>query len=109
MKSLLASESMALAGALALGSEQIVDVVVATLEPLFATWQADGEMYPDLDRREVARWIHTAALFLLSPPWRYRSHGAKRRSSTSSSSARSSHRSDIRAILSDRRAMRVIS
>jgi TetR/AcrR family transcriptional regulator len=36
-------------------------------------------MYPDLDRREVARWIHTTALFLLSPPWRYRSHRAKRR------------------------------
>jgi AcrR family transcriptional regulator len=78
-EALFASESTALAGALELGSERIVDVVIAHYEPLFAKWQADGEMYPDLDRREVARWIHTAALFLLSPPWRYRSHRAKRR------------------------------
>jgi hypothetical protein len=64
---------------LELGSEQIVDVVIAHYEPLFVRWQAEGEMYPDLDRREVARWIHTAALFLLSPPWRDRSQAAKRR------------------------------
>jgi TetR/AcrR family transcriptional regulator len=78
-ESLFASESIALSAALDLGSEQIVDVVIAHYEPLFAKWQADGEMYPDLDRREAARWIHTAALLLLSPPWRYRSHAAKRR------------------------------
>ncbi len=78
-EALFASESTALAGALELGSERIVDVVIAHYEPLFAAWQTDGEMYPDLDRREVARWIHTAALFLLSEPWRHRSHRAKRR------------------------------
>jgi TetR/AcrR family transcriptional regulator len=78
-EALFASASTALSAALELGSEQIVDVVIAHYEPLFAKWQAAGEMYPDLDRREVARWIHTAALFLLSPPWRHRSHGAKRR------------------------------
>lgn len=78
-EALFASESTALSAALQLGSEQIVDVVIAHYEPLFATWQADGEMYPDLDRREAARWIHTAALLLLSPPWRHRSHAAKRR------------------------------
>ena len=78
-EALFASASTALSAALELGSEQIVDVVIAHYEPLFARWQAGGEMYPDLDRREVARWIHTAALFLLSPPWRHRSHRAKRR------------------------------
>ena len=78
-EALFASASTALSAALELGSEEIVDVVIAHYEPLFANWQAAGEMYPDLDRREVARWIHTAALFLLSPPWRQRSHGAKRR------------------------------
>jgi hypothetical protein len=36
-------------------------------------------MYRDLDRREVARWIHTAALVLLSPAWRGRTTTAKRR------------------------------
>ena len=78
-EALFASESTALSAALELGSERIVDLVIAHYDPLFAKWQDDGEMYPDLDRREVARWVHTAALFLLSPPWRYRSHAAKRR------------------------------
>ena len=78
-EALFASASTALSAALELGSEEIVDVVIAHYEPLFANWQAAGEMYPDLDRREVARWIHTAALFLLSPPWRHRSHVSKRR------------------------------
>jgi len=78
-EALFASESTALTAALALGSEQIVDLVVAHYDDLFARWQADGTMYPDLDRREVARWIHTAVLHLLSPSWRYRSRAAKRR------------------------------
>jgi TetR/AcrR family transcriptional regulator len=78
-EALFASESVALSTVLELGSEQIVDVIVAHYGPLFERWQADGDMYPDLDRREVARWIHTAALFLLSPPWRPRSEAAKRK------------------------------
>jgi TetR/AcrR family transcriptional regulator len=53
--------------------------VIAHYEPLFVRWQANGVMYRDLDRREVARWTHTAALVLLSPPWRGRSAAAKRR------------------------------
>ncbi|MDT5396897.1 MAG: hypothetical protein QOK33_128 [Mycobacterium sp.] len=78
-EALFASESIALSTVLELGSEQIVDVMVEHYGPLFERWQADGTMYPDLDRREVARWIHTAALFLLSPPWRHRSQAAKRK------------------------------
>ncbi|MBJ7337704.1 TetR/AcrR family transcriptional regulator [Mycolicibacterium sp.] len=78
-EALFASESTALSAALELGSEQIVDVVIAHYQPLFAGWQASGDMYPDLDGREAARWIHTAALLLLSPAWRHRSHAAKRR------------------------------
>jgi TetR/AcrR family transcriptional regulator len=78
-EALFASESTALTAALALGSEQIVDVVVGHYDDLFARWQDDGTMYPDLDRREVARWIHTAVLHLLSPSWRHRSRAAKRR------------------------------
>jgi TetR/AcrR family transcriptional regulator len=78
-EALFASESTALTAALALGSEQIVDVVVGHYDELFARWQDDGTMYPDLDHREVARWIHTAVLHLLSPSWRHRSRAAKRR------------------------------
>jgi TetR/AcrR family transcriptional regulator len=78
-EALFAGESDALSAALALGSDQIVDVIVTHYEPLFARWQAAGAMHPDVDRREVARWLHTAALFLLAPPWRNRSQAAKRR------------------------------
>jgi TetR/AcrR family transcriptional regulator len=78
-EALFASESTALTAALALGSEQIVDVVVRHYDDMFARWQAAGTMYPDLDRREVARWMHTAVLHLLSPAWRHRSRAAKRR------------------------------
>ncbi len=78
-EALFASESTALTAALALGSEQIVDVVVRHYDEMFARWQADGTMHPDLDRREVARWIHTTVLHLLSPAWRHRSRAAKQR------------------------------
>ena len=78
-EALFASESTALTTALALGSEELVDVVVGHYDALFARWQADGSMYPDLDRREVARWIHTAVLHLLTPSWRHRPRAAKRR------------------------------
>ena len=78
-EALFASESTARSAALALGSEQIVDVVVGHYDELFARWQDDGTMYPDLDHREVARWIPTAVLHLLSPSWRHRSRAAKRR------------------------------
>jgi hypothetical protein len=78
-EALFAGESTALATVLELGSEQIVDVIGNHFGPLLERWQADGGMYPDLDRREVARWIHTAALLLLSAPWRDRSAAAKRR------------------------------
>lgn len=78
-EALFASESTALSSALALGSERIVDVIVAHYDPLFARWQGAGLMYADVDRREAARWTHTAALVLLSSPWRHRSPAAKRR------------------------------
>lgn len=78
-EALFASESTALKAALELGSERIVDVIVRHYDPVFARWQEIGAMYPDLDRREAARWTHTAALLLLSPAWRYRSKAAQRR------------------------------
>lgn len=78
-EALFASESTALSTVLELGSDQIVELIGNHFGSLFERWQADGQMYADLDTREVARWIHTAALFLLSPPWRHRSVAAKRR------------------------------
>jgi TetR/AcrR family transcriptional regulator len=78
-EALFSSESAALTSALELGSEEIVDLIVRHYGVVFARWQADGLMYDDLDHRDVARWTHTAALVLLSLPWRYRSTADKRR------------------------------
>jgi AcrR family transcriptional regulator len=78
-EALFATESLALSTVLEVGSEHLVDLIVVHFGPLFERWQADGGMHPDLDRREVARWIHTAALVLLSPAWRGRTTAAKRR------------------------------
>lgn len=75
---LMSGESTALATALEIGSEQIVDVILRHYGPLLERWQADGQLHADLDPRETARWLHTAALFLVAPAWRHRSVAAKR-------------------------------
>ncbi|KAA0101632.1 TetR/AcrR family transcriptional regulator [Mycolicibacterium sp. P1-5] len=78
-KALMSGESTALATALEIGSEQIVDVILRHYRPLFEHWQADGQLHADLEPRETARWLHTAALFLVAPAWRHRHADAKRR------------------------------
>ncbi|BBX10779.1 TetR/AcrR family transcriptional regulator [Mycolicibacterium aichiense] len=77
-EALMSGESTAVATALEIGSEQIVDVVLRHYGPLFERWQADGSLHPELDPRETARWLHTASLFLLAPVWRHRPVEAKR-------------------------------
>ena len=54
-EALFATESAALSTVLELGSEQIVDVIGVHYGSLFERWQAAGQMYPDLDPRELAR------------------------------------------------------
>ncbi len=78
-EALMSGESTALTTALEIGSEQIVDVILRHYRPLFGRWQAGGQLHPDLDPRETARWLHTAALFLVAPAWRHRPTEAKRR------------------------------
>jgi TetR/AcrR family transcriptional regulator len=78
-EALFAPESTALASALELGSEAVMDVLVHHVGPLLERWQADGQLHSDLDHRETIRWMQSAWLFLLSPPWRRRSTAAKRR------------------------------
>jgi TetR/AcrR family transcriptional regulator len=78
-EALMSGESTALTTALEIGSEQIVDVILRHYGPLFERWQADGQLHVDLDPRETARWLHTAALFLVAPAWRHRPAAAKRR------------------------------
>ncbi len=61
-----------------LGSEPLVDAMVARIGPLLEKWQAGGQLYADLDVRETVRWINAVALVLLAPPWRRRSEAEKR-------------------------------
>ncbi|WP_036342363.1 TetR/AcrR family transcriptional regulator [Mycolicibacterium aromaticivorans] len=77
-EALMSGESTAVATALEIGSEQIVDVVLRHYGPLFQRWQAAGSLHAELDQRETARWLHTASLFLLAPAWRHRPVDAKR-------------------------------
>jgi AcrR family transcriptional regulator len=76
-EALMSGESTALTTALEIGSERIVDVILRHYNPLFERWQADGQLHPDLDSRETARWLHTASLFLVAPAWRHRPVAAK--------------------------------
>jgi TetR/AcrR family transcriptional regulator len=78
-EALMSGESTALTTALEIGSEQIVDVILRHYGPLFDRWQAAGQLHADLDPRETARWLHTAALFLVAPAWRHQPAAAKRR------------------------------
>jgi len=64
---------------LTVGSDEIVDAFLRHIGPLLAGWQECGLLHADLDVRETVRWMHTAALFLLRPPWRTRSMADKRR------------------------------
>jgi len=78
-EALMSSESTALTTALEIGSEQIVDVILRHYGRLFERWQASGQLHGDLDRRETARWLHAAALFLVAPAWRHRPAADKKR------------------------------
>jgi len=78
-RALYASESKALASVLALGAEPLVDVACRHYAPLLEQWSADGQLYPDLDFREIVHWINTATSFLLTPSWRYQPANLKLR------------------------------
>ena len=78
-EALFAAESTAVPAALEMGSEPIVDVLLAHYEPLLQRWQRAGRLYADLDPRSIVEWIHTTTLFLLAPSWRHRSAADKRK------------------------------
>lgn len=52
-----------------LTADPIVDAVYRHLGPLLARWNADGQLYDDLDLRETARWLIGVGSMLLMPPW----------------------------------------
>ena len=78
-KALFAAESSTLRSVLEVGAQPMLDVMERHVVPLLKGWQADGQVYADLNCRDTLYWMHTASLFLLSPLWRDRPTAAKRR------------------------------
>lgn len=77
-EALFAAESTAVATALELGSQPIVDVLLRHYGPLLQRWKDAGRIHPDLDSGSTVQWLHTTTLFLLAPAWRHRSAADKR-------------------------------
>jgi TetR/AcrR family transcriptional regulator len=77
-EALFAAESTAVATALEMGSEPIVELLLRHYEPLLQRWKLAGCLYDDLDPRSLVQWLHTTTLFLLAPSWRHRSATDKR-------------------------------
>lgn len=77
-EALFAAESTAVATALEMGSQPIVEVLLKHYQPLLQRWQAAGRVYADLDPGATVQWLHTTTLFLLAPSWRHRSAADKR-------------------------------
>jgi TetR/AcrR family transcriptional regulator len=78
-EALFAAESTAVPAALEMGSEPIVELLLAHYEPLLQRWKRARRLYADLDSRSIVEWIHTTTLFLLAPSWRHRSATDKRK------------------------------
>jgi AcrR family transcriptional regulator len=77
-EALFAAESTAVATALEMGSQPIVELLLRHYEPLLQRWKLAGLLYDDLDPRSTVQWLHTTTLFLLAPSWRHRSATDKR-------------------------------
>ena len=77
-EALFATESTAVATALEMGSQPIVDLLLRHYGPLLQGWKLAGRLYDDLDPGSVVQWLHTTTLFLLAPAWRHRSAADKR-------------------------------
>lgn len=78
-EALFAAESTAVATALEMGSQPIVEVLLRHYEPLLQRWKSAGRLFADLDPAATVQWLHTTTLFLLAPSWRHRSAADKRR------------------------------
>ena len=76
-QALYASESTALASALAVGAEPLVDLMMRHFAPLLSRWMADGQLYRDLDVYETVHWMYATSNFLLTPSWRQRPAATK--------------------------------
>jgi TetR/AcrR family transcriptional regulator len=78
-EALFATESTAVATALEMGSQPIVELLLRHYGPLLHRWKLAGRLYDDVDPGSVVQWLHTTTLFLLAPSWRHRSATDKRK------------------------------
>ncbi|MEM6108656.1 TetR/AcrR family transcriptional regulator [Mycobacterium sp. 050272] len=77
-EALFAAESTAVPAALQLGSEPMIELMLAHYGPLLQRWKDAGNLYTDLDPRSIVQWLSATTLFLLSPAWRLRPVADKR-------------------------------
>lgn len=77
-EALFSPDSGPVVSALWLQSEPLIDSLYEAYGPLLEGWQADGQLWGDLDVRETLRWMNAVSLMLLGPPWRDLSRKAKR-------------------------------
>jgi AcrR family transcriptional regulator len=68
-EALFSPDSRALVTTVEMAAEPIADGVYRHIAPLLRQWQADGQLSADLDLRTTARWLHTVAVMLMTPPW----------------------------------------
>jgi TetR/AcrR family transcriptional regulator len=66
----LLSSGSPLSASLAVSAEPVIDGVRRHLGPLLERWQAAGQLQPDLDLDQAARWLNAVGVTLLTPPWR---------------------------------------
>lgn len=78
-EAIFAEGSRVIAESLREGGGPIVDAVTGHLEPHLRRWQADGQLYPDLDLRETVLWLITAGGVAARPPWSTWSPARRRR------------------------------
>ena len=77
-EALFSSDSGPVVSALQLQSERLIDSMSQAYGPLLEGWQADGQIWADLNVRETLRWMNAVSLMLLGPPWRALNRKAKR-------------------------------
>jgi TetR/AcrR family transcriptional regulator len=77
-EALFSSDSGPVVSALQLQSERLIDSMSEVYGPLLEGWQADGQIWADLNVRETLRWMNAVSLMLLGPPWRDLNRKAKR-------------------------------
>ena len=77
-EALFSADSRSLVATLEYASDPILDALHRHLSPLLTRWQADRQLFDDLDLRETTRWINAVSIMLMTPPWLGLSPRAKR-------------------------------